>query len=98
MSEKGIITELQIGWGWKYLWKSSGPTAQIDLVGPELVTWSHAQMSFEYLQGWILHSLPGKSVLFLCYPLRDKLLSDVQTSAFVFHLAPIASCPITGHH
>lgn len=97
MSEEGIITELQIGWGWNYLWKSSGPATQVDLVEPELVAQNHVQLSSEYLQAWILHRLPGQPVLLLSYPHSEKVFPDVQTSAPVFQFVPTASGSSTRH-
>lgn len=99
MSEEGIITESQIVWSWKYLWKSSGPTTQTHLVGPELVAWNHVWISSEYLQGWmIFHNLPGQPALFLSYLHSVKVFPNVQTTASVFHFVPIACGPITGYH
>jgi len=41
----------------------------------ELVAKDHAQMAFEYLQGWRLHNLPGQPVPVLGHVSQSKSVS-----------------------
>lgn len=55
--------ELQSGYGWKGLWRSTLPTPLLKQNHLEPFAQDHDQMAFEYVQGWMFYNLPGQPVL-----------------------------------
>ena len=86
-------TMIEVG---RNLWMSSGPTLLLKRRCLEQVAQDHVQTTFEYLQGWRLHNLPGQSVSVLGHPHSEKAFPDVQREPPVFQFVPIASGPVTG--
>ena len=80
------------------VWRSSGLTPLLKQGHLEMVAQDHAQMAFEYLQGWRLHNLTGQPVPVLSHPHGEKVFPDVQREPAVFQFVPIASCSATGNH
>lgn len=78
--------------------RSYGPTPLLRQGHLELIAQGHAQMAFEYPQEWRLHNIPGQRVPVFGHPHRKKVFPDTQREPPVFQCAPMASCPITGHH
>lgn len=90
--EKGGLIEVERDFSW-----SSAPTPHIKQGHPEPAAHDCIQIALKCLQGWRFHSLYGCLVPELGYPHSKKVLSHVPRESPVFHLVPIAACPVSGH-
>lgn len=86
------FVEFQNGtWNWK-LWKL--PNQSVFLSARAL-----RQVSFEYLQGYIFHSLPGKLIPVLDQIIgKKKKFSYDEMNFLVFQFVSLDTCSISGYH
>jgi len=96
------ITESLNGWGWIgpqiKARRSSGPTTLLKQGHLEQVAKDGVQMTFEYLQGQMVHNLSGQPIPLLIYPHSEEVFPNVKMGPPVFQCVPTTSCPVTGHH
>ena len=81
------------------LWRSLVPTSLLkegQQSCPEQTAKDCVQEALEYLQGWMQYNLCGHLVLVLSHLHSKEVLPDTQAEPLVFHLVPVASCPVTG--
>lgn len=60
--------------------------------------YDHIQMTPDHLLEERLHNISGQPMPMLGHPINKTQLPDVQSEPLVFQCAPVASCPVTGHH
>jgi len=60
------------------LWRLSGPKPLLKQGHLQPVVQDCIQITFDYLQGWRLHNLPGQPVPLLSHPHSGEVFPDVE--------------------
>ena len=89
-----LFMESQSGWHLKRPLHPSDPTPAP--AGLPTAGWSCLAGFWRSLRR--LHNLSGQSLIGLCHPQGNKMLSEIQTEPHMFQLFSFASFPVTGHH